>query len=99
MFKYSHRKPDPLKLLAIVVTVAVLMTSAVDAAEPFHGPLNLADLADGELMIAPVGRQGAGIHMSYPGNPGRYDEGGSTHLDQKQASSSPAVFLSVRVPW
>jgi len=99
MFKYSHRKPDPLKLLAIVVTIAVLMTSAVDAAEPFHESLNLADLADGELMITPLGRQGAGIHMSYQGNPGQYDSGKGTHLDSQPTSSSPAVFLSVRVPW
>ena len=47
MFKYTHHKPDPLKLLAILVTMAVLMTSAVDAAEPFYESLNLADLADG----------------------------------------------------
>ena len=99
MFKYTHRKPDPLKLLAILVTMAVLMTSAVDAAEPFYESLNLADLADGELMITPLGRQGAGIHMSYQDNPNQHITVNSTSLNNQPTSSTPAVFLAVRVPW
>lgn len=99
MFKYTHRKPDPLKLLAIVVTIAVLMTSAVDAAEPFHRSLNLADLADGELMITPVGRQGAGVHVTYQSTPKQYDTVKGASLNTRSSGSTPAVFLSVRVPW
>ena len=104
MFKYTHRKPDPLKLLAIVVTIAVLTTSAVDAAEPFKAmsfneSLGIADLADGDLMLTPVGRQGAGIHMSYQGNTYQHDAVTGTSLNNQRNSSSPAVFLSVRVPW
>jgi hypothetical protein len=99
MFKYTHHKPDPLKLLAILVTMAVLMTSAVDAAEPFYESLNLADLADGELMITPLGRQGAGIHMSYQGDPNQHITVNSTSLNNHPTSSTPAVFLAVRVPW
>lgn len=99
MFKYTHRKPDPLKLLAIVVTIAVLMTSAVDAAEPFHESLNLADLADGELMITPLGRQGGGIHMSYQGNSSQNNSVKGASLNNQPTRSTPAVFLTVRVPW
>ncbi len=104
MFKYTHRKPDPLKLLAIAVTIAVLMTSAVDAAEPvaarsFYESLNLADLADADLLITPLGRQGAGIHMSYQGPAGQVETVNDRSLDHQPTSSTPAVFLSVRVPW
>ena len=99
MFKYTHHKPDPLKILAILVTIAVLMTSAVDAAEPIHESLNLADLADGEFMLTPVGRQGAGIHMSYQSNPNQHITVNSTTLNNQPTNSTPAVFLSVRVPW
>jgi len=99
MFKYTHRKPDPLKLLAIPVTIALFMTSAAEAAEPFHQSMNPADMADRETTLTPVGRQGAGIHMSYQSNPNQHITVNSTALNNQPTNSTPAVFLTVRVPW
>lgn len=101
MFKHKHsyRKPDPLMLLVILVSLAVLMTSAVDAAEPIYKSMNLTDLMDGDFMVAPVGRHGAGLHMSYQTNPYQYEAPKPGPVSTQQAASTPTIFLSVRVPW
>jgi len=97
--KHSHRKLDPLMLLAILVSLAVLMTSAVDAAEPFYNTLSLADIQDQEVQLTPVGRHGAGVHMSYQSNPYMYEPAKSNRTNLQPVTSSPTFFLSVRVPW
>jgi hypothetical protein len=97
--KHTHRKLDPLMLLAILVSLAVLMTSVADAAEPFYNTLSLADIQDQEVQLAPVGRHGAGVHMSYQTNPYMYEPPTSRPSNVQQTSSSPTFFLSVRVPW
>ena len=97
--KHTHRKPDPLMLLFILVSLAVLMTSAVQAAEPGLHTMTLTDLLDGEFMVAPVSRHGAGLHMSYLGNVHGYQEPKRNALGTQPAAASPTVFLSVRIPW
>ena len=97
--KHTHRKLDPLLLLAILVSLAVLMTSAVDAAEPFYKKLSLADIQDQEVQLTPVGKHGAGFHMSYQSNPYKYEPVTSSRTHVQQVVSSPTFFLSVRVPW
>jgi len=101
MFKHrhTHRKPDPLMLLVILVSLAVMMTSAAQAAEPGLETMSLTDILDGEFMVAPVGRQGAGLHLSYLGNPTVYEEPKRNALGTQPTAASPAVFLSVRIPW
>ena len=97
--KHTHRKLDPLLLLAILVSLAVLMTSAVDAAEPFYKTLSLADIQDQEVQLTPVGKHGAGFHMSYQTNPYIYEPVTSSRTNLQQVAASPTFFLSVRVPW
>ena len=97
--KHTHRKPDPLMLLVILVGLAVLATSAAESAEPPHHTMSLTDLLDGEFMVAPVGRHGAGLHLSYQGNPYLYEEPKKNSLSTQKTAPSPGVFLSVRVPW
>ena len=97
--KHTHRTPDPLMLLFILVSLAVLMTSAAQAAEPGLHSMTLTDLLDGEFMVAPVSRHGAGLHLSYLGNPTVYEEPKRNALGTQPAAASPTVFLSVRIPW
>ncbi|MEN8206104.1 MAG: hypothetical protein ABFS24_08825 [Pseudomonadota bacterium] len=97
--KHTHRKLDPLMLLAIFVSLGVLMTSAVAAAEPFYNTLSLANLQDQEVRLTPVGKHGAGLHMSYQTNPYRYEPLKFNRTNVQQTVSSPTFFLSVRVPW
>lgn len=107
MNRFTHRKPDPLTLLAIGVGLAALMTSAVADAEPFYKQSSFSelgmDLADGQLMLAPMGRQGAGLHMSYQATDDRsvvHAAGSSRSFEAARSrESSSAVFLSVQVPW
>ena len=37
--------------------------------------------------------------MSYEGNPNQHITVNSTYLNNQPTSSTPAVFLAVRVPW
>ena len=97
--KHTHRKPDPLMLLVILVSLAVLMTSAAQAAEPGLHSVTLTDILDGEFMVAPLSRQGAGLHLSYQGNTTAYAEPKRNALSTQPAAASPTVFLSVRIPW
>ena len=86
-------------LLAVVVSLAVLMTSAVAAAEPFYNTLSLADIRDQEIQLTPSGKHGAGLHMSYQTNPYIYQPLKFNRTNLQQVASSPTFFLSLRVPW
>jgi hypothetical protein len=100
--KHSYRKPDPLMLLVIFTGLAVLMTSAAVAAEPVFNTMRLTDLKDGDLVVADVGRQGAGLHLSCQTSSYLYQasSASSTHpVSSRAVSSSPALFLSVKIPW
>ncbi|MGB5425556.1 MAG: hypothetical protein WBN95_02110 [Gammaproteobacteria bacterium] len=101
MFKHkrTHRKPDPLMLLFILVSLAVMMTSAAQAAEPGLHTITLTDILDGEFMVAPVSRHGAGLHLSYLGNHTVYEEPKRNALSTQPTAASPTVVLSVRIPW
>ncbi len=96
---YNHRKPDPLILLVILVGLCVMMTSVVQAAEPFPRTMDLEDLLDGEVMVAPVGRHGAGWHLSYLNNPNLHEQARNNRLSVQPIAHSPTFFLSVQVPW
>lgn len=104
MFKHKPtcRKPDPLMLLVILVSLAALMTSTTAAADPVLNTLALNDLRNGDLAVAPVGRHGAGLHLSYKTSSYRneaskaYD---TTRVSSKTVVPSPTLFLSVKIPW
>jgi hypothetical protein len=100
MFKHksTHRKPDPLMLLVILVSLAVMMTSAA-AAGPSPHAMSLEDILDGEFMVAPVGRHGAGLHMSYLGHTNKYEQAKKNTLNTQPLAPAPSIFLSVQVPW
>lgn len=97
--KFTHRKPDPLMLLVILVSLAVMTTAAAESAGPTHQTMSLTELLDGEFMVAPVGRHGAGLHLSYLGDPDLHEGSRKDSLSVQKVTPSPTVFLSVRVPW
>ena len=97
--KHTHRKPDPLMLLVILVSLAVMMTSAAAATGSNSRAPGLSDILDGEVMVAPVGRHGAGLHLTYQSNPYLYEAAKKNSVSTQKYAPSPTVFLSVRVPW
>ena len=104
MFKHkrSFRKPDPWMLLVLFTALAVLMTTAAVADEPVLNTTNLADLGNGDLVVAPVGRQGAGLHLSYQIGSCQCEassESSTRTVVSRSALSSPALFLSLQIPW
>jgi len=104
MFKHKHsfRKPDPWMLLVLFTALAVLMTTAAVADEAAFNTMNLADLGNGDLVVAPVGRQGAGLHLSLPIGSCQCQassESSARTLASGSALFSPALFLSLQIPW
>ena len=103
MFKHKHsyRKPDPLMLLVLLVSLAALMTSTTAAADPLHNNVSLTDLKNGDLMVAPVGRHGARVHFSYETSTYHIESAnasGST-VSSKAVAPTPTLLLSVKIPW
>jgi hypothetical protein len=97
--KHIFRKPDPLMLISLLVSLSVFMTTAVDASESFFSKPNLPDLIAGDITLTEVGRSGAGIHMSFQ-TPATVVQ--NEHHDLRNGSQSelPAdLFLSVHIPW
>ena len=100
-----YRKPDPLWLLIAAVAFAVVMSTAVQAADPAiqYFPAQTAYLPsvgqDGSFTVARVGRDGGGVHVSLSPPPdvikGIRASGGSEEDLEKFTN----VFFSLRFPW
>lgn len=97
--KYTRPKIDPLMLLALLVTLGVVMTSTVSAAEKFPGKTNVSILEDGEITLARAEHGRAGIHMSFMSPSGLNGDKQSSHLLASELLSMPDVYFSVRLPW
>jgi hypothetical protein len=97
--KRNIRKPDPLMLVTLLVSLSVFMTTAVDASESFFSNPNLPDLINGEITLTEVGHQGAGLHMSFQTPATGFMNGQSESRDASQNEPVADVFLSVRIPW
>ncbi len=103
--KYLFRKPDPLILLAVVVTLSALMSTTAQAAEPFQfEPQSrltrlTADFDENGYRLIGVGKSAAGLHLSMkpPADVRKsyLASGGSKHGMHNQSD----VFLSIRLPW
>jgi hypothetical protein len=98
-WKHPYRKPDPLLVLTLLVSLAVMVTSAVNAADAIDYTLDFSNLKDGEVQIVPPGHHGATMHMSYQTNPYMYEPPAIRRLDTQLPASSPTFYLSLRVPW
>ena len=93
------RKPDPLMLMTLLVSLSVLMTTTVDAGESFFSNPNLPDLINGDITLTEVGHRGAGIHMSFQTPVNEINNAQPGNLDAGHNEPVADVFLSVRIPW
>ena len=97
--KRFFRKPDPLMLVSLLVSLSVFMTSAVDASESFFSKPNLPDLIAGDLTLTEVGRSGAGIHMTFQTPATVVKNEQHDFRNGSHGEPAPDLFLSVRIPW
>jgi hypothetical protein len=103
--KYLTRKPDPLILLALVVTLGAVMSTTVQAAEPFQFQSQSrlarlsADFDENGYRLSRLGDTDAGLHISMNPPPdvekSYHASGGSMHGMHNKSD----VFLSIRLPW
>lgn len=93
------RKPDPLMLMALLVSLSMLMTTTVDAGESFFSDPNLSDLVNGDLKLTEVGHRGAGIHMFFQTPVNELDDVAPDPREFAQNEPVADFFLSVRIPW
>ena len=103
--KNLTRKPDPLILLALVVTLGAVMSTTVQAAETFQFQSQsrlsrlTADFDENGYRLTSLGNTDAGLHISM--NPpadvekSYHASGGS----MRGMHNKSDVFLSVRLPW
>jgi hypothetical protein len=97
--KHFFRKPDPLMLMTLLVSLGVFMTTAVDASESFFSNPNLPDLINGDITLSAVGHRGAGVHMSFQTPATIIEEEQHDYRNGTHSTPAPDIFLSVRIPW
>jgi hypothetical protein len=98
--RYPKRRPDPLMLLAVLVTLGVMMTSTVGAAESFFRNPSFTDLQDGDITLAGAEHGSASIHMSFmPPSALNMNRDPSYLVLTDFTWSMPDVYLSLRLPW
>ena len=97
--RYTKRRPDPLMLLALLVTLGVMMTATVSADEPFLSKPNFTDLQDGDVTLARAEHGGAGLHMSFMSPSVLNVNRDSSYVLTSFTGTMPDVYLSLRLPW
>jgi len=99
------RKADPLMLLVAAVVLAAVMSTAVQAAEPFQfnpqqGLTSLAAVFDESgYRVTTLGHSGTGLHVSMSPPSGAresYFAGAGTRHNPVNMSD---IYLSIRLPW
>jgi hypothetical protein len=97
--RHTFRKPDTLLLLAVFVGLAVVVTTAADAARDATRFPALADLQDGDVQVVRMGRHGPGVHLTLQSPSGGPDVPAAGVAEQSATSTAPDVFLKLRWPW
>ncbi len=99
--KHLNHKPSHMLLRALLLGMAALMSNTVVAEDSFLVNPNFDDLKDGSVMLAPMGRQGAGISVMF-----QTPDHDSTPFFKMMNNGiwqvnddASQVFLSVGVPW
>jgi len=99
--KRLNRRPAPLQLRALFAGMALLVSNAVAAEGSFLLNPNLNDLKEGNVLLATIGEQGAGVRMSM-GAPGQeptdYTRAANNGMWQVNQYVSEA-YMSVVIPW
>ena len=99
--KYLISKHAAFVLCALLVCMMVFMSTIVKAERSFLLHPSLDALKEGDVLLAPVGRRGAGVRMTF-NTPGQ-DPAGiftlSNHEMWQINEAASEVLLSVVVPW
>jgi hypothetical protein len=96
--RYSNRKPDALFLLALIVSLGVFMSTGATAGETLFSKAGFSRLMDGDLNLAEVGNNGAGLHMTFK-SPSRTQNALYVSHADNHVKSDRGVHLSVQMPW
>jgi hypothetical protein len=102
-FHFSRRKPDALLWLALLVGLGAVLSTSSHAEEfLFSGnglsTLHLSKLMDGDLQLAPVGRRGGVLQMSFQ-SPSQVDHALYVSQSDNATGLAHGVCLSVKLPW
>jgi hypothetical protein len=103
MHKQKHmiRRQAAFVLCALFACMAVFMSTTVKAESSFLLNPSLDALKEGDVLLAPVGRRGAGVRMMF-NTPGQ-DPAGiftlSNHEMWQLNEAASEVLLSVVIPW
>jgi len=94
----THRKLDPLFLLALAVSLAAIMTTAVSAGE-VRGFSAQGLASSSGFAMTPLDHTGAGLYLSLQ-TPAEVTAGFIASGSRAQEIKAlPSVFLSFRMPW
>jgi len=97
--RHTHPKADPLILQFSLLTLGALLTFTSSAGDSFLSKPNLADLEDGDVVLAGAEHNGTAVHMSLmsPSLADTADPAGTAAAFS--TDSMPDVYLSLRVSW
>ncbi len=99
--KHLNHGSAPLLLRALLVGMALVVSNTVAAEDSFLLNPSFNDLKEGNLLLAPIGEQGAGVRMSMgvPGQePTDYLTATNNGMWQVNQYVSEA-YMSVVIPW
>lgn len=103
MYKGKHltRKSASIQLRAMLMGLAVMVSGAVSAEGSFLLSPSINDLKEGNVMLAPVGRRGAGVRMSMdaPDQNQGVVSAMSNNGMWKIIDNDSAVHVSFVIPW
>jgi hypothetical protein len=96
--RHNSRRPDLLFILVLIVSLGVFVSTGASAAESLFSKEGLGHLIDGDMKLARVGSQGAGLHMTFK-SPSRENNAVYISSADNYSSKDSGVHLSVRMPW
>ena len=97
--RHTSQKPDSLLILVLIVSLGVFMSTGASAADTLVSKEGFNRLIDGDMKLARVGSQGAGLHMTFR-SPSRENNAVYTsRADNGYSSKDHGVHLSVQMPW
>jgi hypothetical protein len=97
--RYTNRRPDALLLLTLIVSLGVFMSTGATAADTLFSKDGFSRLMDGDMKLAQVGNQGAGLHMTFKSPSRESDALYVSRADGNYSSKDHGVHLSVQMPW
>lgn len=99
------KRPDPLMLLAVIVTLCAVMSTTVNAAEliQFQPQSRLAKMTaafdENGYRVTGLGDSSAGLHVSLTPPPEVREVNRANAVSSRGQRGLSDVYLSIRLPW